>query len=703
VLDNQTVTYTGTHQALLAAGVDFPGMMKTAAAAADQQQQDDNEEQQDGDSVVSPTSTTDSTPARTTSFDTAQQPPLSQRQNKAADSHAKTKTSPPTVADKTFSGSVDRRVFTRYLQACGVQLVVAATMLAILAHLLACGKEVLLAHWSSAREAWGGYLVLYAVISVVTIGSNYLRFWGVCEMGLGASVTMHGQLLKSIMGAPLSFFQTTPSGRITSRFSSDIDVLDLTLPPAISSFTDAALSVISALLVIVGTAPLFVLPLVPLTYAYLRIQSLYRTPARELKRIDSATKSPIFSHFQEAVEGLPVIRALGIQAVMREKQFSFIDTNLRARLNWDATNRWLGVRLDLIGAFVILFAALFTSISRGPNAAGYVGLALAYALTVTMKMSFGVRASTALENHFSSVERIVEYMELEQEEQEPRKMEGFGSPASMMQPSAGNALVVDRVVARYRPGLPPALKGVSLAINKGDTLGVCGRTGSGKSTLALALIRAVPYHGNIFLNGVSTDEMRLAALRSSITLIPQDATLFSGRVRDTLDPSLTAATDDQLWDVLSLVGMEDAVRQMPGQLNAPIGARGCNLSAGERQLLAIGRAICMGSCVLVLDEATARIDRQSNEVIQRLVHSHLRGRGTTVVVVAHRLEDVALCDSVCVMSEGDVVEHDTPRVLLCDPSSRFSSLVRDLGASEEQHMRQLVMGGQDEARRVWAR
>ncbi|CBN74323.1 similar to canalicular multispecific organic anion transporter [Ectocarpus siliculosus] len=594
-------------------------------------------------------------------------------------------------------GGVSRSVYIGYLKACGAVVVSVALAISVVAQLVDVSKEIVLAYWSDSRTNRPGlYLTWYSLVCLSVVAMNVARFFVVCWLGLCGSESLHRSLLSKVMGAPLPFFQVTDNGRITSRFASDFDSIDLAIPTSLSSFMDAAayrcqlifglgeaaLTMVAAVGVVVGASPGVLFAIFPVALAYHRVQRTYRMAAKELKRLDSATKSPIYSHFQETLDGLSSIQAYAIEQNMRRKNFFTVDANARARLTWDATNRWLGIRLDLLGALVVFLATLMAVVA-GRSSPGMVGLGLSYALTITRTLSFGVRSSTALENQFNSVERVQEFIGLAQEEDDSHKVKASGPATRRPWPSSG--IELRDVDARHRPDLPLVLNGVTLSVKCGERVGICGRSGSGKSSLALALVRVVECcRGGVFLDGQDIRELPLALLRSGVTVISQDAHLFSGNVREAIDP-VGQCSDARIWEIIEMVGLRDAVVDLPLGLATSVSERGANWSAGQRQLLCIARAMVNQPGVLVFDEATANVDAHTDSLIRQLIQSRLNQ--AAVVVIAHRLEDVISCHRVAVMSAGAIAEEGEPSVLLAEVDSMLSLLARELGPELERKLR----------------
>lgn len=423
---------------------------------------------------------------------------------------------------------------------------------------------------------------------------------------------------------------------------------------------DAILGIITGVGVVVVSSPLYILVIAPLTYKYLQVQGLYRNVSKELKKIDSAEKSPMHSHFKESLNGLETIRSYGIEAFLCEEHHRLLDRSIRARLNWDFANRWMGIRLDLIGSLVLSAAAFSVAFSAlYSSSGGQAGLMLSYALKATQNLTFAIRASAALENMFTSPDRVKEYIGLEQEvspentTDPPLHLEGEklikSSHKNHIDGSLRNedsrvVLKAENVVARYAPDLPPALNQVSFTLTAGRLVGVCGRTGCGKSTLTLLLARAIKsFQGGLWLNGQPFDKIPLSVYRKAVQVFPQGSFIFAGRLREFLDPrgvhddrklneilkELTRALDSSTISPssssftllpsctplpLNTLQQGQQLQDIHGgsvqQLNLELmnTAGGGNLSAGQRQVLALARAALTDADVVILDEITSNMD-----------------------------------------------------------------------------------------------
>lgn len=359
------------------------------------------------------------------------------------------------------------------------------------------------------------------------------------------------------------------------------------------------------LVVVSVSTPAFIALILPLAALYLYIQRYYLRTSRELKRLDSISRSPIYAHFQESLSGISTIRAYRQQGRFSKENEWRVDANLRAYFPSISANRWLAVRLEFIGSIIIFAAAGFAIISVSTGAdlsAGLVGLAMSYALQITTSLNWIVRQTVEVETNIVSVERILEYAQLPSEA--PEIISKNRPPVAW--PSQG-AVNFQNFSTKYREGLDLVLKNIDLSIKPHEKIGVVGRTGAGKSSLTLSLFRIVePVEGLIAIDDVDTSKIGLLDLRRKLAIIPQDAALFEGTVRDNLDPG-RVHDDTELWTVLEHARLKDHVASMTGKLDAQIHEGGSNLSQGQRQLVSLARALLSPTNILVLDEATVSL------------------------------------------------------------------------------------------------
>ncbi|XP_078352062.1 ATP-binding cassette sub-family C member 10-like isoform X2 [Oculina patagonica] len=511
------------------------------------------------------------------------------------------------------------------------------------------------------------YLVVYGGLAAANTIFTLFRAFLFAYGGICAAKVLHSRLLKSILSAPVSFFDVTPIGRIVNRFSSDIYSIDDSLPFILNIFLAQAFGVAGTVVITCYGLPWFVLVLVPLVLVYYYIQNYYRRTSRELKRLMSVTLSPIYAHFSETLTGLATIRALRDEPRFKQENEHRLETNQRANFCALVASQWLGLFLQFIGVAMVTAVAFIAVLEHhfGTVDPGLVGLAISYALSVTDRLSGMVTSFTETEKQMVSVERAVQYIE-----DVPSEVSPHGTVPSSWPPRG--QLTFRNVSLVYRAGLPQALRGVSFSTSAGEKLGIVGRTGSGKSSLFQVLFRMVQsYRGAVLLDGVNLASVPLDILRSRLAIIPQDAFLFSGAVRVNLDP-WRKCTDAELWTVLERCYLLQAVRELGG-LDADVGERGRHFSVGQRQLVCLARALLTRAKVLCIDEATASVDLETDQLIQKTIRSEFRD--STVLTIAHRLDTIMDSDRVLVMDRGTVLECDTPQTLLGNKRSFFYGLV----------------------------
>jgi ABC-type multidrug transport system fused ATPase/permease subunit len=391
---------------------------------------------------------------------------------------------------------------------------------------------------------------------------------------------------------------------------------------------------------------------------------------RQLKRLESASKSPIFSHFSESLNGSSTIRAYKAQSRFTNKFADRIDENLLYYFPNNISNRWLALRLELVGNLITTFAALFAVLAKGHINPGVVGLSISYAMNVSQTLNWLVRMTADFETNIVSVERIKEYCEVPHEK-EWRIVET--KPAKSW-PDQGHIVFKDYSV-KYRKDLDMVLKNINADIKPGEKIGIVGRTGAGKSSLALGLFRLLEYsEGTILIDNIDIKSLGLHDLRHKLTIIPQDPVLFSETLRVNLDP-FGDYTDDNLWSALEHAHLKQFVLGLEGKLDFACSEGGENLSVGQRQLICLTRALLRKTKILVLDEATASIDHNTDDLIQKTIRTQFVD--CTVLTVAHRLNTIMDSSRIMVLDKGKIIEFDSPEHLLKNKMSSFYSMAKD--------------------------
>ncbi|XP_028304304.1 ATP-binding cassette sub-family C member 8 isoform X2 [Gouania willdenowi] len=582
------------------------------------------------------------------------------------------------------------RSCSTYLSSAGFFLLCLLLLSQLFKHSLMVAIDYWLAHWTShviaaqinARthnctvqdcgfsHSW--YLSVFSVLCCLGIILCLATSVAVEWTGLKVAKELHFNLLNKIILAPMRLFETTPLGSILNRFSTDTNTIDQHIPTTLECLSRSTLLCFSALGVISYVTPVFLIALLPLAVTCYFIQKYFRVASRDLQQLEDSTQLPLLSHFSETVEGLTTIRALRYEPRFRQRLLQFTDANNIASLFLTAANRWLEVRMEYIGACVVLVAAVasITNSLYNQLSTGLVGLGLTYALMVSNYMNWMVRNLADMEVQLGSVKRINALLKTE-----PENYEGLLTVAQVPDgwPKQGE-IKIQNLSVRYDATLKPVLKNVHADISPGQKVGICGRTGSGKSSFSLAFFRMVDmFEGRIVIDDIDISKLPLQTLRSRLSIILQDPFLFSGTIRFNLDPEMKA-TDQMLWEALEIAQLKPVVKSLPGGLDAMVTEGGENFSQGQRQLFCLARAFVRKSSILIMDEATASIDMATESILQKVVMTAFADR--TVVIIAHRVHTILNADLVIVMKRGIILEYDTPQALLDKHDSIFASFVR---------------------------
>uniref|UniRef100_A0A8C2TF05 ATP binding cassette subfamily C member 8 n=1 Tax=Coturnix japonica TaxID=93934 RepID=A0A8C2TF05_COTJA len=564
------------------------------------------------------------------------------------------------------------RACGKYLSAAGILLLPLLVLSQLLKHTVMVAIDYCLARWTSDVFNHSPYSKVFSILCCLGIVLCLVTSIAVEWTGLKVTKKLHASLLNKIILAPMRFFETTPLGSILNRFSADCNTIDQHIPATLECLSRSTLLCVSALAVISYVTPMFLIALVPLAIMCYFIQKYFRVASRDLQQLDDSTQLPLLSHFSETVEGLTTIRAFRYEAKFRQKLLEYTDSNNIASLFLTAANRWLEVRMEYIGACVVLIAAVtsITSCLYSKLSSGLVGLGLTYALMVSNYLNWMVRNLADMEIQLGAVKRIHGLLKTEAE-----NYEGLLSSSQIPQnwPDRGE-IQIQNLSVRYDSNLKPVLKHVNAHISPGQKIGICGRTGSGKSSFSLAFFRMVDtFEGRIIIDGIDIAKLPLQTLRSRLSIILQDPILFSGTIRFNLDPE-KKCTDSMLWEALEIAQLKHVVKALPGGLDAIVTEGGENFSQGQRQLFCLARAFVRKTSIFIMDEATASIDMATENILQKVVMTAFADR--TVVTIAHRVHTILNADLVIVMKRGLILEYDKPEVLLEQEDSVFASFVQ---------------------------
>ncbi|PWZ02347.1 putative YCF1-vacuolar ABC transporter [Testicularia cyperi] len=590
-----------------------------------------------------------------------------------------------TPKEKSEQGHVKPEVYKQYIKSCSVLGVVLYITAQILSQVMTVSRDVVLKQWGAANSANGGsadttrfYLTLYGIVGIlasicICIAPFILWTWLV----ISSARKFHDNMFDAVLRSPLQWFETTPTGRLLNLFSRDVNVIDEVLPRVIHGLIRTMTVVLGVLCVVAYSVPPFLIAVIPLAFAYRAVLRYYLATSRELKRLDSVSKTPIFTWFQESLGGLSSIRAFGQEARFIATSEARVDRNQQCYFPAVSCNRWLAVRIEMMGSIIIFVASTLAVVIRTRNGkmdAGLLGLMMSQALSTTQTLNWVVRSASEVEQNIVSVERVMSYTDLPSEA--PYVVEDQKPPAGW--PSKGE-VTMQSYSTRYRRELGLVLKKLDLNIKAGERIGVVGRTGAGKSSLTLALFRIIEAaEGKIMIDGVDVSQIGLKDLRSAIAIIPQDPQLWEGSLRENLDPT-GQSNDVALWKALEQARMKDHVQGLEGGLDATLTEGGTNFSAGQRQLICIARAFLRNAKILVLDEATSAIDLETDAQVQAIVRSEFKG---TTITVAHRLNTVIDSTRVLVLKDGTIAEFDTPQNLLDNKQSIFFSMALEAGLAK---------------------
>ncbi|CAG8496604.1 9578_t:CDS:10 [Ambispora gerdemannii] len=610
-----------------------------------------------------------------------------------------------------IQGKVHPSIYYFYLKSSGGIFVwFILLLLFLIIRLLTVGETYLLKVWSedktingaltfhiedqtvpdSDSDTRGGnikYIKIYALIAIASAAFTIVRMSLQLYISLKGSRTLFSKLLNSILRAPLSFFDTAPLGRVMNRFSKDLGIVDQGLLTVMASFLGNLVGAVCVLAVVTCVTWEFGFASIIIAISYIKIGSMYINVSRELKRLQSMTRTPVISWFCDTVGGITTIRAFNAERRFVKEFIEKLNESNRTTYLLHMSNRWMSLRLGTIGAFASYLAGYFILMNFQQIDAGLAGFSLSYALGFVQIVSMLVKDYTSMETSLNSVERIEEYIEMPQEP--PAVIDNIHPPAAW--PTNGN-IEVSKLTVQYSPDQEIVLRDISFMVRAEEKIGIVGRTGSGKSTLANSFLRLVePVDGNILIDGVDIANIGLEDLRSRITMISQDPILFEGSIRSNLDIR-GEYEDRELWESLRRVhfvqfneegSTSDYSLFMSGPiqtLDDPVNEGGNNFSRGQRQLLCLARALLRQSKIIIMDEATASIDPETDNKIQETFRTEFQY--ATVLCVSHRFRTIIDSDRILVLDNGEIIEFDTPYNLISNPDGLFRHLCEATGELE---------------------
>ncbi|KAJ2744491.1 hypothetical protein GGI20_002929 [Coemansia sp. BCRC 34301] len=612
-------------------------------------------------------------------------------------------------------GYVRPRIWIDYLRMCGTKwfwVVMAGSL--FVSNSASILKNYWVRLWMNSADGDPSHSVVFwlttytlagVVAHLISQSSSVIRTLGTLRAGR----LYHERLFARVISATPRFFDKTPIGRVISRFSRDMSAIDDEVLDNVISLVDDVVEIVSMVVIVSSVIPPFAIIALLLASASARLAIYYMSATRELKRLGSVSRSPLLSLVTEIVTGVESIRAFGAQNQYVVETMNRADLRNQPDYLLTAASRWLSMRTSLAGSVVSFSTTILLLMNLDRIDAGLAGFILMYTTSFSSTMMYFVHGYSYAESSMSSVERINQYLDLEQEAPAFSDPENALPPPPATWPSSGNVEVQDLVV-EYVPG-KPVIHGISFSAAHGEKIGVVGRTGAGKSTLSLAFLRFIEAaQGRIVLDGFDIAKVGLEELRRNVTIIPQDPVLFNGTIRFNLDP-FGDYPDELLWDALkrshlvcetndmasasssgtaSPAEAEEADVNGSGRmsgifksLDAEIKENGQNLSLGQRQLVAMARALVRRSRLIIMDEATASVDFDTDDRIQRTIRG-AEFADSTLFCIAHRLRTVIDYDRVLVMDRGQIAEFDTPWNLLQIKNGVFKSMCEKTG--EYKHL-----------------
>eukprot|EP00535_Pseudo-nitzschia_heimii_P006271 CAMPEP_0197193116 /NCGR_PEP_ID=MMETSP1423-20130617/26482_1 /TAXON_ID=476441 /ORGANISM="Pseudo-nitzschia heimii, Strain UNC1101" /LENGTH=1180 /DNA_ID=CAMNT_0042646201 /DNA_START=907 /DNA_END=4452 /DNA_ORIENTATION=+ len=592
--------------------------------------------------------------------------------------------------EEIISGEVKWETYKNYIRAMGGWWTASFILLTFcVTQGVALWTIITMGEWAELKpqeqDSWNiiGLIIGQGILAIILSTFRAFLSFG---LSINASKNLHNEMAKAVLKAKIAFFDMNPMGRILNRFSADVGSNDDMLPQTLFDFTVIFFIVMGAVFTTLITLPFVLLVMPPLIYYFIVVRKIFVTSTQEIKRLEGVARSPIFAMMNESLSGVATIRANQAKEYFMKRFENVHDIHTRTFFSFIACSRWVGFRIDTIAflllAFVSFFSVLFQTQGWFNVEPAILGLSMSMLLQLCSSFQWCIRQSAEIVNQMVCVERVLGYGRIDSEA--PLTMES-DNDLSQSWPHEGSISVKD-VAVRYRPSLPLALDGVSFSVPSGSRVGVVGRTGSGKSTIVQTLFRLLEAErGQIKIDDVDISQIGLHRLRTSISVIPQHPTLFSGcTVRENLDV-FGLHSDDAIHEALRSAHLTEVMSELPKGINSIVSEGGSNFSVGQRQLLCLARAILSKNKILVLDEATASVDRRTDQMLHESLHESFGD--ATIVAVAHRLDTVIDHDYILVLGQGKILEFGPPSELLRRKGA-FFSMVEDTGETTATELRQ---------------
>ncbi|XP_045033103.1 ATP-binding cassette subfamily C member 4 isoform X4 [Daphnia magna] len=546
------------------------------------------------------------------------------------------------------------------------------------------------AWWKNPDTYTGVYVFTILIICVFIF--SFIRTIHYFMMCMISSINLHNRMFQSVIRTPLLFFDQNPVGRVLNRFAKDIGSVDEMLPSAFFDVITIALTAVGILFLVGLVNPWLLLPILFLSIVFVNLRQFYLKTARDVKRLEATTRSPVFTHLSSSLVGLTTLRAHRCEVIFQTIFDECQDVHTSAWYMFLSTTRWFGIWLDWICVIYVGCVTYACLALRDSMTGSEAGLAISSAMALTGMFQWGVKQSAEVENQMTSVERVIDYSKLPSEA--PLDSASGKKPPDTW-PLSGT-IQFDGMSLRYIEADQPVLKSITCLIRANEKIGIVGRTGAGKSSLIAALFRLTEPDGHIIIDGIDSKSIGLHDLRSKIAIIPQDPVLFSGSLRKNLDP-FGLHSDDALWNALEGAKLKEMVKDLSAGLEANMTEGGANFSVGQRQLICLARAILRQNRILVLDEATANVDQKTDSLIQLTIRE--RFRDCTVLTIAHRLNTIMDSDRIMLLDAGYLKEFGEPAILLENPKSMFYSLVEQTGPIVATHLTELAKQAAEQRRR----